>query len=86
MIDVFRREGEDLESYQRRYHANMVENMPAAGLTPEEIQSISDHVRGYDRPETVAGYEAFAAAAGFGSAECAFTDSKEFGRLVALQL
>jgi hypothetical protein len=86
VIDIFRREGEDLEGYQRRYHANMAAHLPAAGFTPEELQSISDHVRGFDRPETVRGYQEFAAAAGFGSAECVFIDSKYFGRLMAFQL
>lgn len=45
---------------------------------------MAEHVRGFDRPEAVSDYRRLAAAAGFAGAECCFTDSKEFGRLVAL--
>lgn len=30
IVDIFRREGEDLEQYQERYHHNMHDNLPGA--------------------------------------------------------
>jgi len=66
LIDVMRDETEDRNQYFQHYSAWMESDWTA--IAPEGKQSIYDHIRNYDFPETVSVIKEISSQAGFSSA------------------
>ncbi|KAL4459090.1 hypothetical protein ABPG75_013955 [Micractinium tetrahymenae] len=85
LVDVFRKEGEDRGQYMQRYQGNMDEAVDKGIIEPGEAATVMEHILNFDYPEQLSAYQQAAAAAGFAAAECAATDSKQFGRCLVLR-
>ena len=75
------RAGETHDAYMRRFMHLVREDWTS--LTPDEIDSVGEHVTKCDFPETLETYRAMAGEAGFDGGEVIFADSSELYTMVA---
>jgi ubiquinone/menaquinone biosynthesis C-methylase UbiE len=81
VIDVFRQEGESREAYLQRWEDNARTNF--AALSDAEKDTLIDHVRSSDYPESLSTYQTIGNRAGFRYVDSLAEDS--LNRLVALK-
>lgn len=80
VVDVFLEPNESRDDYRVRWEANARKAFKT--LTALELDELIDHVRDADIPESVAGYEAMARAAGFAGCEVIREDRERLNKLV----
>ena len=76
LIDIFRQEGQDRDSYVADYIAMIRDNWN--DLQQEEKQRIFDHIREFDFPSTVSEMAAWGREAGFQVEICPVIDTKHY--------
>ena len=82
MVDVFLEEGETRGDYICRWERNARKRFTA--LAADERETLLEHVRRCDMPESVADYRGFAAAAGFSETMSLKQDEERLNRLVVI--
>ncbi|KAI3424133.1 hypothetical protein D9Q98_009493 [Chlorella vulgaris] len=85
LVDIFLKEGEDRVQYMKRYRTNIDEAVTRGIIEAGEAETVMAHIDEFDFPESLLEFDGLAKGAGFESADCLLTDSKEFGRLVVLR-